>query len=257
MKMRKHVGRIIVFSLLLVVLMAGSSVAAEKWELGVRAGATGARLRGDQVGMWLEFEDLSVAGALSDYKWGFSGGLMIKRNITEHFAIELDALYNQKGGKGTVVGEMLVEYPGNVYRPGEINGELTASLDYVEFPVLAVFSFPAEYNIFLEAIVGATFGFNIFAETRFQGRAEVTLEDDSKDIVDIDQKRDISRIMKSSEVGLLIGIGVRIPTSYAEWVFDARWSGGLTTIDNTTRELDVRNSYFQFGVGVMMPLSRK
>ncbi len=252
--MRFSAVRIVIISLLLVAMMAGSGFAAKKWEIGVRAATNGARLRGDDVGIFIDFNDLRVAGALGDYNWGFSGGLMLKRNITEHFAIELDALYSQKGGKGTVVGDMLVEYPGEVYRPADINGTLTASLDYIECPVLAVFSFPAEYNIILEALVGATFAFNLFSETRFQGQAQVRYEDNSVDNVEVDQRRDISNIIKSFEAGILIGVGVRIPTSYAEWVFDARWGGGLTTIDNTTRYRDVKNSYFQFGIGIMVPL---
>lgn len=242
---------------LAVVVMAGPARAGlEDWELGLKGGWNSTSLRGDEVGLWLNSPKFQIAGTVSDYQGGGVVGGYARRYISDMWAIQVEALYTQKGGKGNVFGDGFVEFPSNVSYPAAIDGVLTVETEYVEFPVLAVIMFPADdsENLTLSVLGGVAFGLNTSSDLRFEGTAEVRLPDSSRRVVRVDEKVDIKAATKDADIGGVIGLALELDRSRVRLLFDARWTFGLMSIDDTGSDSDVRNNTLSFTIGAGFPL---
>jgi hypothetical protein len=141
MKMRIVSIACIVF--VFVAAVSHASWARGKWEGGLKGGLNVSKFRGDAVAPWFIRPNGWLSGSVHDEMAGFVGGALVRRQMTDRFAVQVEALYSQKGGDGTVYGLAELVYPSNVVYLANISGTLTLRLDYVEFPLLAAFTFPA------------------------------------------------------------------------------------------------------------------
>ena len=131
--MRK--GNLILSITLLVSLALSAQASAElKWEMGVKGGANWGKLTGDAVSLWLGGDDSQLAGSIGDSKLGFNGGIFAAAFFTEFFGVQVEAMYNQKGGQGIASGTYIfVVSAASISDSGE-NSEATGIIAVVRSP---------------------------------------------------------------------------------------------------------------------------
>ena len=206
------------------------------WELGIKAGVSAAKLSGDDT----KYEETIDAdnyykSDISDMKIGFVGGGYATMHMNKKFGLRLEALYFQKGGKGTAEGAD----GGFAFTADE-----TYTLDYFELPLLAVFSIPAGTSGTFDIFAGPAFAFNVTAKTKSEWTGEGESGTDEEDLEDI----------KSSDIGGVLGIGYMFAMDSMNLFADARWEMGFSSIVDV-EDVDVKNQAFAFMIGVAFPLA--
>lgn len=159
----------------------------------------------------------------TDSRNGFAGGAFFQADVSKNFGVRVEALYTMKGASDTSEGF-----------------DATFKFDYFEFPILLVGQVPASESVTLSAFVGPTLGFNVKSE------AEVTFlgVTGSQDIEDI----------ASFEFGIAFGAGVTFDMGSFSIVVDGRYAMGMTTIDDSDDNLDVKNQGFIAMAGIGFPI---
>ncbi len=252
--MRK--GNLLVSITLLVILIMSAQASAElRWEAGAKGGVTWGKLAGDQIGIWLGGEDSQLAGTVGDNKPGFNGGIFVTAFFSEFFGVQVEAMYVQKGGEGVASGTAI--YHPDYDNPREVffDGTVYAYVDYIEFPVLAVFNFDATdgSKVRLRGYAGPVFAHNIRAEARLKGTAYVEAQDTNYRTQSIDEREDIGQRVKNFEFGLMFGGAVYWDIGNVDLVIESRWEKGLTTLDNTTLYRDIKTSNVSILFGFSYP----
>ncbi|UCG50775.1 MAG: PorT family protein [Candidatus Latescibacterota bacterium] len=214
------------------------------FELGLKAGVGLTKLSGDDTkASSIIIEDpefsLNLQGDLGDSKLGFVVGGYGAVHVTHQFGVRLEALYLRKGGKGDVSVE--ADIPGF----GVINfdAEVTATLDYIELPLLAVVSFPAGPSGSFEVFAGPALAFKTKAEIE----VEVTTLGQT-------EKEDIGDETKGTDFGGVIGAGFVFELARVDLFADVRYTYGFTKILDIAEDFDIKNSAFGLMVGVALPL---
>lgn len=154
---------------------------------------------------------------------GFLGGGFFGLMFNENFGARVEVLYAMKGAKSDVDTGSGIE-------------EVTLKLDYVEIPVLAVAQFPVSESFDLSVFAGPVVAFNITAEVT-NGETE-----------------DISDFTKSTDFGAAVGVGGQFPVGTVNIFVQGRATIGLTTIDDSEDDDDVKNIAYGGLVGVSVPL---
>ncbi len=246
---------LLVITCIFSVMLSNAVYAELRFELGAKGGANWAKLRGDPVSLWVSGENGQLAGAIGDNKLGFTGSAFLTVFFNDFFGLQTELMYIPKGGKGTASGHIILYPEYDNPRPAFFNGEVSAYLDYVEFPVLAVFEFEATEGgkVRLRALVGPTFAFNIHAESRLEGTAEVTLQDTSTRSEQIDQREEIGARVKNFEFGVMLGGAVYWDIGKVDLLIESRWERGLTTLDNTTLYRNIYTSNLSLLFGFSYP----
>ena len=149
----------------------------------------------------------------ADWAYGFIGGGFFNYMFAEMFAVQPELLYAMKGWKVTAADET----------------EVDVKLNYIEIPVLLKVMIPTEGMIDPSIFAGPSIGFLMTAEA---------------DDVDIKDN------LKSTDFGLVVGAGIdyMLQEGKGAIMLDARYSLGLTTVDDTADEADVKNH----GIAVMV-----
>ncbi|MBI4720357.1 MAG: PorT family protein [Chitinivibrionia bacterium] len=167
-------------------------------------------------------DDVDSTGT-TDMRLGFAGGAFVTANINKDFAVRLEALYVQKGAKGDFEDETI-----------------TMKLDYIEVPILAVIKLPAAEKLEVQGFAGVSLAFKMSAKVSDGG------------------EEDIDEYIKGMDYGLTVGAGLAYDLGTAKILFDGRWTYGLSSIDDTDTEWDVKNSDFlvMAGVGIPIPMGK-
>jgi hypothetical protein len=172
-------------------------------QAGLKAGLNIANLSGDDV-------------EGSDSKTGFAGGAFFTYQLSSMFAIQPEVYYSMKGATDKM----------------DFNGatvDLTYTLDYIEIPVLFKLLIPLQgSNIKPSIFAGPSLGINTTAKIK----AEYQGESEEEDIEDV----------KSTDFGLQFGGGIGFPIGKGELGVDIRYILGLSTIDDSAEEADVKNN---------------
>ena len=194
------------YIILALIFTALTSISfGQGMQLGLKAGVNFANVVGDDV-----------EGAES--KTGFAGGLFFMYQFNKLFAIQPEAYYTMKGAtdEQTLAGE---------------TAEVTLSLDYIEIPILFKVLIPIENSPIRPSVfVGPYVGFNSTAKAKLEYMGQ-SVEDDIEDI-------------KSTEFGLVFGAGLGFPVGTNEVGVDFRYGLGLTTLDDSAENADIKNSVF-------------
>ncbi len=208
------------------------AVAQTSWEIGLKAGMGGAKVTGDDVESFTLYLDESnyVEGDIDGMKMGLVGGAYATAHINKQFGVRIEALYFQKGGEGELEGE----FDGFPFKV-----DMSFKFDYIEFPLLAVVSFPAGASGTFDIFAGPAVAFNVSAEIE----AEAEGQSASEDIEDA----------SSTDFGGVVGAGFTLALTGANLFADARWEWGFTNIVDV-EDADIKNSAFGFMVGVGFPL---
>ena len=240
----------------LVAVAAGSTPAQQKWYGGLKLGFNSSQFRGDAVAP-LAYDPSGgyyITGSVADKLHGFIGGGFFRRDIDTWFALQLDLVYTQKGGEGPVNGILQIEQPSNVVYDGEVNGDLTLRMDYIELPLLAVFMFPKDEddNIGFTVQVGPAFGYNTRAEAQLTGSAEVTLPDTSKRVQNYDERIPIQGDINRWAVSGIVGAALEFYLAKQTIILEGRYQFDVTSISG---DQSTYNHVFSLMIGFMAPIT--
>jgi hypothetical protein len=196
---------------LLLILAAFTSLSLAQMQIGPKAGLNIANIGGSDAD--------KLVGESLDSKTGFSGGLFFMYQFNKLFAIQPEAYYSMKGA---------------TYKIG--SGDLTITLDYFEIPLLLKLIIPVEGSNVRPAIfAGPAIAFNTTAKVK--GEADGQTEE-----------MDIKDYTKSTDFSLVFGGGVGFMVGNNELGADVRYILGLSTWDDESDPLDLKNNVININV---------
>ena len=178
-------------------------------QAGLKAGLNLANLSGDDI-------------ENTDAKTSFAFGGFFCYQFSPMFAVQPEVYYSMKGAT------QKMDFEGETV-------DITYSLDYIEIPLLVKFMIPIKDSKVKPTIfVGPHLAINTTAKVKaeFQGQSE---EQDLEDV-------------KSTEFGLQFGGGIGFPVGKGELGIDIRYILGLSTIDDSAGDADVKNSVINFNL---------
>jgi opacity protein-like surface antigen len=146
-----------------------------------------------------------------DRIWGAVGGLFVGRNITENFGLQLEGLFSQRGGEDNT-----------------FTSPVKIRLTFLDIPLTARFGSTTTSNTHFHVFTGPQFGIKLDAE----GIDQV-----------FGQPADVE--VESWDFGWTVGAGVEMNRVS----FDARYTMGLTNLNTSPADPEVKNRTFSFMVG--------
>lgn len=230
--------------IIIVGALPRNDAAAETtYEFGFRGGLGMGKITGaDAEGIvGIEDYDITISGKFDDYRFGFCGGVYMMAHFTEMLGLRLEALYVMKGGKGEVEGT--IDDPG--YGVVPFSADVTFKLNYIEMPLLAVLTVPLGEAAKFNVMAGPAFAFNTSSKLKMEiGILGYFL----------DQTEDIGEEVTGTDIGLVFGGGFEFDAGRVSLFVDGRWTLGISSIDDTGEDLDVKNSTLSFMGGVAIPI---
>jgi hypothetical protein len=190
--------------------------------VAIVAGATTAQAqmtKGVKAGLTMTTftgDDKTMETIDPSYKMGFAVGGYLNHAFTPQFSFQPEAYFALKGAK---------------YEEG--SDSITVKLNYLSIPLLLKMQTNPDSGLFF--VAGPEIAFTLSAKSKIDVGGES---------LDVDMKDDV----KGMDYGLVVGAGVNL----TKMSIEARYSMGLTTIDDTVDETDVKNSGFTvlFGIGL-------
>lgn len=207
----KNIYPIALIAILFLNLSAGTLKAQDDKlvNFGVKAGVNYS---------WLNLEDAEDETG----KVGFHGGILARINIAEHFALQGEALYSEKGSR--------VTYDNILF-----DGEAKLCLSYIDVPLLMVIKLNDNFN--LQAGPYASFLLNANAKN-----------DASIELFDFEEEVD-EDFFTSTDFGFAAGIGVE----FKQFQTGIRYTHGLQKIEEE-KEIDGTSYTFSDAKNSMMQL---
>jgi hypothetical protein len=253
--MKKCCAIAAVFAAAAMVFSPMTASAEKTWQAGVKIGATGAKLTGKQVGLYLSDPyHFQVEGAVGDKSMGFTGGGFVRMGLSDLFSLQLEALYTQKGGEGNVYGGVWFQDTDGTWIEGSLDGQMTISLDYVELPLLALFTFDADNDgdVHLIGYGGLSAGFVTRSVVNLQGQVSFPTGGGTSVIENFEQTYSLSNVVETFDLGGVIGGGIEAKAGRVLLNFDFRYTFGITKV-NKDGDAAVRNSVVAGYAGVGIP----
>ena len=165
-------------------------------------------LTGKGMKVGANLADLSGDISNNTMKFGFAGGGFITYMFSPQFGIQPELMYIMKGTKADV-------------------GDAKLKFDYIDLPILLKFAIPTEGNIKPNLFAGPAVGFLLSAKA------------DDEDVKDY---------LKSINMCVAFGAGVGIQMESMMVTFDARYTLGVTNInDEGEGDLKTRDITFMLG----------
>lgn len=201
-------------SVLSIIVLLFTVNTSAQIHFGLKAGVNISNLNGSDAGD-------------TDSRTGFLGGAFLTYDFSNMFSIQPEAFYSMKGAKQT-----------ETYYGETITG--TLKLDYIEIPVLLKLNIPLEG--------GSTVRPSIFVGPALDIKVASTVEVESGGQ---SASADLENV-SSTDFGLVFGGALGFDVSGHELGFDVRYTLGLTTIDDSGSNADVKNgvisiaAYFGF-----------
>ena len=158
--------------------------------------------------------DADIGTVSPGYRTGLAVGGYVNFELASQLKLQPEIYYAMKGGKYSNGGETL-----------------TMKFDYLEIPVLVRFSPETSGKVTPVFFAGPTVGFKLSAKAKAEtsaGTEETTVDN-----------------LKGTDIGLAFGAGLEV----SEFTFDARYTLGLTKIDDGATASNVKNGAFMFLVG--------
>ena len=179
---------------------------------GVLVGLNMANISGDDVDMFGEPSNLM----------GLAGGLFMVKPLNDNMGFRAELQYSQNGAKYDL-DEAMQAFIGAE--------EIKVKVTFIAVPLLLQYAVATEGNIKPVILVGPYVAFKLSAKTEADGE-----EDDMEDV-------------KSMDYGLMFGGGVVINDKFE---ITARYAMGLTSMDDSEDEMDIKNKTIQITVGIRL-----
>ena len=165
-------------------------------------------------------DDVEIMDVEPSSLMGLAGGLFMVKPLNDNMGFRPEFLYSQNGAKWE-----------------EGDGVVKVKAAYLALPLLLQYAVSTEGNIKPILLVGPYLAMNL--------SAKMVTEFDGEEISDDDIKDDI----KSLDYGLVVGGGVVINDKFE---ITARYIMGLTTVDDTDAEADMKNKTIQILAGIRL-----
>ncbi|MFO7654580.1 MAG: porin family protein [Candidatus Krumholzibacteriia bacterium] len=238
--------RVVITSLVLsALLLGGTAAVAQDTGLvakGFKAGLVMAKFTGDDVDVDLFGDVVGVAGdAMSpDFRTSFAVGGYLVFALSPMVHFQPEVLYVNKGAK--YEDSMIVNVEGTLV---DVDLEATFKLSYLEVPLLLRFAPATSSSMQPFFLVGPAIGFKtsskLSAEATASAMGETFTEEVEEDIEDV----------KSVDFGAAFGAGVQFAAGSATNIsIEARYTLGLTSIDDSGSDMSIKNSALMFLAGV-------
>jgi hypothetical protein len=158
---------------------------------------------------------------------GFIGGVDLTLQLRDYFGVRLEGLYSRKGYKSWFGGKFKQKTNDSMF--------VEVKMDYFELPLLAVYSYRVLDYLKLNAMTGPELGFHI----RTNWVAD-KLQDEGP----------MDAFMKKREFCWVVGVGVEIDLRTRSFLLEGRWTRGLTKIDGSKFDQDIKNNTLSLIAGV-------
>jgi len=220
---------------------------------GFRGGLNLANLSEDLGGTeTIDFEGIPIGLTMNQSnRTTFNLGGLVEFRLSPMFALQVNALYNQKGTKLEGDFETVIEEQGI---PISIKGsvETSINLTYLSFPILAKIEF-GESNIKPYIIAGPEIGFLLSAKNVAKSSAEGEAMDQTSGLITVEQEEDIKESFETFELAINVGAGLLIPLGSVDVFIDAQYSFGITKIntESMSNGEDVKNQVIMIDVGLI------
>lgn len=226
--------KFVVIMAVVLLTVTSAAVAVVPLKLGVKGGISIADLRGDDAG-----------GAKG--KSGIVFGVFTNIGLVKGWSLQPELLYVQKGTNGTFRNDLQV-------------AETTLKANYIEVPILLKRTFRVRGPVAPSVFFGPALAFLQSSKTELSDRIYQFPAS-----VDVDNYKE-----KSTDVGLVVGLGLDFKMSRTTLFLDARYTYGLSSMwedvdvesapddeiqyyDPITGEADdMKNSTLAFMVGMMI-----
>lgn len=159
-----------------------------------------------------------------DSKIGFAGGGFLAIDASEQIRIQPELLYTMKGAKDEEQGI-----------------DVKLKLNYLEVPVLVKWMIPTQGTVLPSLFIGPAAAFNMSAKVSGE-EGGISIDIDIKDEV------------KDIDFGLIFGGGLDFAAGSGNFILDVRYTLGLSSIDDTDYDDDVKNGAFSAMIGYAFPL---
>jgi hypothetical protein len=194
------------------VALAVPFPASAQVSFGVQGGLSLASLSGDDA-----------EGELEDTRTGFNAGAFVELPLADIIWLVPGAYYVQKGATSDGVVDQL-------------------SIDYLEVPLLLRVGVSERDPIGVNLFLGPTFAYQLKCEFEL-GNVTRDCEDSTASNFDI---------TKSFDFGLMVGGGVSFAVSEGVALLaNAFWDLGLTSIDESAADQDIKNEAILLNVGFL------
>lgn len=206
---------------------------------GIKGGLSVAKITGDDADMPDPVDDVGMISP--DYRTGFAVGAYMIYPFTPNLAFQPEAFYVNKGAKWEGSGQTYDEDLGEYI---DYDWKQTLKLDYIEVPLLLRLEPTMSGSVGPYFLVGPSVGFKASAKMKYEVTASAAGQS-----ISMDDEEDLDEV-KSIDLGAAIGAGLVVPMESVSLLFEARYTLGLTKVDDSDTESDVKNSAFAFMVGV-------
>jgi len=222
-------------SLLMLALMISWSVSAQV-SLGVRAGVNNSNVIIPSI--------ISSVGLSPSFLKGYSLAAVAEISINDNFAFQPELAYTQKGFEARI-GQDVELFGINV----PLGLKATTTINYLELPLLAKAKF-GNQSVQGYITAGPTLGYatngNFKTKATFLIDIPLTNTDIDFEALNIDR----------FELAGTVGAGIQFNTNSGNLFLDARYTHGISKIDNISFvDLKLRNQGVGINAGWMIPLS--
>jgi hypothetical protein len=202
-------------------VFTATPVLGQTVEFGPKIGVNWADMLGDDSGR-------------AEARTGFTAGGSLVLGVSESFDIQVDGLYTQKGAQFS-----------------SLQGRFDLNTAYVEVPVLARLLFPrrADDGSIPYLVAGPAFSIEMSCEVETFGGGGVIVTQDCED-----SPFQLVQETETLDVGAVVGGGVNVDVGASHsFYLEGRLNVGVRSLDDSGREVDLRNVAFQllagFGLG--------
>jgi hypothetical protein len=246
---RKRITTSTVILLTLLSLSSTRSLAQIQVDLGVKGGV-------NLAGLSVDIYTLDGSRHVLDSRKGLIAGAFLTINVNDYLAFQPEVLFTQKG---TEWNRSWTEFTYTGTRLWDCNWE--DKLNYLEVPVLAKLKAPVWKSLQPSLYVGPAVAFKLSAKKKW----ESTVSDPAGGTPEYDSgDEDVGKSFEDTDLGITFGGDLTIDVKSAKIVIDARYTLGLTTIDEhvaggdskvgTYRNGDMKNEVKSFLIGFALPL---
>ncbi|NQT25450.1 PorT family protein [candidate division KSB1 bacterium] len=220
---------VLILTIAALILSFSNVSMAQITEKGVKAGFYMANATGSDV------DDVFGMDVDVKSKNGFAIGGYVLYPLNETITLRPEVLYCQKGAiwEGSESGS----YNGYSYE-AEITA--TANLTYLEIPVLFQYNIASSGTmkpfVFAGPYVALKMGAKMKIEQKITVMGHTESESETDDMDDV----------KGTDFGLVIGVGAKVTDKIH---IDARYSMGMTSIDDSSEDMDIKNKVIAITAG--------
>jgi opacity protein-like surface antigen len=213
-----------------LAFMTADASAAGSAYLGVKGGLNIATLSIDE-----SVELLDSVFIEPDSRNGIAAGAFVGFQIAPNFIIQTEFLYSQKGAKydTTLTLEGIT---------GDV--EIMLKFDYIEIPVLLKYAIPLQGNVRPTLFCGPALAIKSASKLKITASA---MGQSASETIDIEE-------VKSTDFGLVFGGGIDIAAGRGKIVLDGRYTLGLSTVDDSPLNDDIKNRAFSVTAGYAFPI---